>query len=153
MNAKTLALFVALQLKIREAMGPWRVLDGVCYEVCGKRFLYGIVWEIRNKDNTWEAENRCLIIRGGNGESDWFPLESRTLIRIPLTCDDSSEEAHKRSLVGMCGGFEFMGYLHGKAEVCVLDNMHQRHRYHADTLTEALLLALAAKWGIKGEVE
>jgi len=114
-----LDLLVALKPWIDKAMGPMQANDLLYFPEINKIFNYQFA--------SPEHDNFILIPAA-----------------LPLPGQDEG-----RTLVEMIVGFEFIGILHGSWEVCVLDSSHQRHIYHADTPTLALLKALVAQWGVE----
>jgi hypothetical protein len=77
MNPELLKYYVALQPFFRERMGEWKPHDKLLYPT--GEIVYYTVWD---------------------GGKRWVPT-SGDIVWIPLTIDDSSEEARNRSLWGM----------------------------------------------------
>jgi len=126
MNPDLLKYYITLQPKFREVMGPIIVGDLVSW----------INSEITLVTTDFQA--KCAT--GGNGYTVY-----------PRTIDDSSEEARKRSLIGMLTAISeyrvVLTELTGDMWHCCL--MGEDEQYIASTLTEAILKALCAQWDIE----
>ena len=136
MTPSTLKYYIALQPKIREAMGPWKVRDFGYVEGLGIGILHS---------------NGIMYFDSGTAIN---PEYCKDIIRIPLTCDDSSEEARKRSLWGMIDWSKTAIHnrqLTEEVVVCYYGNEGQAPVVSIGNLTDALLLALCAQWGVEVE--
>lgn len=132
MNEKLLKLYSlpGMQEKFRVAMGPFKDSD----------------WGI----NPGETEKGIVIdaefLNAGDRAGAVVPL------RLPLAVDDSSEEAHDRSLWGMVdhGKYEFVTNRRGFVQIYDRQkSMTVPNCWKEYYLTEALLLALAHQWGVE----
>jgi hypothetical protein len=134
---KLLELYTALNQcpEFKKAMGPWQD---------GDRYI--------NPDYSSKVYVYCVIC-----EESCDPHEDNA-IRIPLTIDDSSEEASKRSLIGMLDVPPIITPIYNQLEdgnpiICwELDwiNGNYTESTGGETITEAILRALLAQWGEGG---
>ncbi len=130
-----LKYLIPLQPKFRKVMGEWQ--DGDAYVVLNAQSK-----EVRDK------VFYCSI----PGEDP--PYEWQKPIWIPRTIDDSSEEARRRSLLGMLDGFITLEKHYDIYRVITLIDGNFRD-YLGQTSTECYLKALCCQWGmeVKGEGE
>jgi len=138
MNPKTLAMHKSLQPKIRKAMGPLQNNDRLYCPHCKKvHTLFS--------GSLHDVGMDCLTAVGN-------------MVVTPLTVDDSSEEARKRSLWGMVDWSEdaipavmLCSCPDGKVNLIIDAGEEFRESHiHAD-LTDALLLALCKQCGVEVE--
>ena len=86
-----------------------------------------------------------------------FTWVDTKIVFIPLTCDDSSEEAHERSLWGMVDGLVTVGkqLFAPNSYFCTIritdedGNYKKFITFKGATPTDALLAALIAQWNVE----
>jgi hypothetical protein len=119
MNNKLLDMYIALQPKFREVMGDWRHVDCYWCPTCQRVEYVGV-------DNN---------------------MPGIDAVRLPLTIDDSSEEAHKRSLWGMLKGGKSLGERGDHIQLFTQAENKYHKVFTGSTPTEAILKALLHQWG------
>jgi hypothetical protein len=138
-SPKVLALFVALQPEIREAMGKWEYGDKGYSDLHDTFGAY-----------IGETPFKLKLLQDIDGYK--FADVEDLIIRLPLVCDDSSEEAHKRSLWGMVDWdlFSTLGVRDGEMYIIGMNDRHTKgFCTEWQSPTDALLLALASQWGVE----
>jgi hypothetical protein len=139
MNDSLLKYYKVLQPFFRERMGEWRIGD--IYYNSELDFLSPVdnLHAIRNvagqMPNYLKNLNNCRHVK--------------SILWIPRTIDDFSEEARKRSLIGMLQNVWTIYPVKRRKSVLVRINSHTKSHYEAPTLTEALLKALCAQQGVE----
>ena len=116
-----LPLHIKLQGLYREKCGDWQVGDGVVIPPV-PHIQYLVRSEIENDYSLWNQRHK------------------HSAIRIPRTIDDSSEEARRRSLVGM---------LNQKGKEWIIARFNMEYLPFNNRFTEAILRALLAQEGIE----
>ena len=149
MNANTLKKLIALQPKFREVMGNRSIGDGV-YDTDehGRGIIVGFNDKYPMRVNFYWF--------GGRYVSEYVPGEET--LCLPSACDDRSEEARKRSLWGMVDWTEDAIPLitlcpcpDGKVDLSIDNGEGFQESYIHTDLTDALLSALIAQWGVEVE--
>lgn len=137
-SPKTLAMLTALQPKFREVMGPIQFGDRIHYR--------GKVGPVTDKQVNQGGNGReYIIINAGFG---W--IEEQYLDFIPSVCDDSSEEAYKRSLWGMVDWTRHWPLISCMGELTIETLDYPRKVICAyGNVTDALLSALCKQWGVE----
>ena len=144
MNNETLKYYIALQPKFREVMGGWQIGDHG-YDPIGESIC------VRFSDTF--TRSFCFPSSG------MFLLDTSQVIRLPLTIDDSSEEARKRSLSGMIkGGWELLKHPSKDEEYSLMvspmsisnyDAKEGNNYFEGYSSTECFLKALCAQEGLE----
>lgn len=131
-----LPMFAALQPFLRERMGEWREYEHAYQDDCEGIVLF--MWRDDAPTINMFTPLSCYDVRRLRDDA----------VRLPLTIDDSSEEARGRSLWGMCVGDKRLWKVGERHYLAV--NMTMRDYYEAEgaTPTHAILLALCAQEGI-----
>jgi hypothetical protein len=126
---KLLPYYIALQPKFREVMGPYQIGDE-----------YGYPGNPCNNFVREEDLGRCRRL----------PKDTNVYC-LPRTIDDSSEEARKRSLVGMINGAITLRRNYALRDYnLIVATEHDVKIFVADTPTLAILKALSAQWEVEG---
>ena len=172
MNPELLELYKALQPVFRERLGDVRGGDRVYkhYTVFGEE-LDSVFWpnDDRNEivylrqNSTVSTYWRCKNEKGEERVLTDKEVMDTTCLRYPLTVDDSSPEASRRSLYGMVDWKKYYQESHGPDGEIAIYKMPfieyneelgvpvKDHPFATGSLTECLLKALAYQEGVKVE--
>ena len=133
-----LKYYIALQPKIREAMGEWQpgdrgYSDGIEY------FFTGTVW--------WSDTKYYQFKSVEDGVSHIDTQVTDSIIRLPLPIDPRNPE---RGLWGMVNWNRFFVMVDGNGRMTIaFDDYEGKYIADNDTPTLALLKVLAAQWKVE----
>lgn len=127
----------ALQPLYKRVMGEWQVGDRCYHEFYGE----GVIVETK----MFESITPFICIAFVDRVHAFNPRD-KEIFTIPLTIDDRSPEAFKRSFLGMVEGFGGLYLVPANNKWCCFG---ENFYFYGDTPTLAILKALAVQEGVE----